>query len=60
MYELADGSKVRLGIVVAQVEFMGEFVGASIVFGDLDSDPLLGMTALESVGIEFDPRNQTP
>ena len=59
VYELADGSEVRLGIAVAQVEFMGEFVGATIVFGDPGSEPLLGVTALESVGIEIDPRNQT-
>ena len=38
---------------------MGEFVGATIVFGDPDSEPLLGVTALESVGIVVDPRNQT-
>ncbi|MDE2931152.1 MAG: clan AA aspartic protease [Chloroflexota bacterium] len=59
VYELADGSEVRLGIAVAQVEFMGEFVGATIVFGDEETEPLLGVTALESVGIEIDPRNQT-
>lgn len=59
VYELADSSEVRLGIAVAQVEFMGEFVGATIVFGDEESEPLLGVTALESVGIEIDPRNQT-
>ena len=59
VYELADGSEVRLGIAAAQVEFMGEFVGATIVFGEPEAEPLLGVTALESVGIEIDPRNQT-
>ena len=59
VYELADSSEVRLGIAVAQVEFMGEFVGATVVFSDPESEPLLGVTALESVGIEVDPRNQT-
>ena len=59
VYELADGSEVRMGVTVARVEFMGEFVGATIVFGDQDAEPLLGVTALESVGIEVDPRNQT-
>ncbi len=38
---------------------MGEFVGATIVLGEPDAEPLLGVTALESVGIEVDPRNQT-
>ena len=59
VYELADGSALRMDITVAQVEFMGEFVGATIMFGETDAEPLLGVTALESVGIEVDPRNQT-
>ena len=59
VYELADGSELRMDITVAQVEFMGEFVGATIIFGEADAEPLLGVTALESVGIEVDPRNQT-
>ena len=59
VYELADGSEVRMGVTVARVEFMGELVGATIIFGDPDAEPLLGVTALESVGIEVDPRNQT-
>ncbi len=58
-YELADGSELRMDITVAQVEFMGEFVGATIIFGETDAEPLLGVTALESVGIEVDPLNQT-
>ena len=29
-YELADGSEVRMGVAVARVEFIGEFVGATI------------------------------
>ena len=35
-----------------------DIVGSTIVFGEEDSEPLLGVTALESVGIEVDPRNQ--
>ncbi len=38
---------------------MGDFVGATIVFGEAGTEPLLGVTALESAGIELDPRNQT-
>ena len=59
VYELADGSELRMDITAARVEFMGEFVGATIMFGETDAEPLLGVTALESVGIEVDPRNQT-
>ena len=31
---------------------------AQIIFGDADAEPLLGVTALESVGVEVDPQNQ--
>ena len=58
IYALADGSEIRMSITTGDVEFMGEVVGATIVMGDEDSEPLLGVTALESVGIEVDPRNQ--
>ena len=49
---------MSMDITVGQIEFMGEIVGATIVIGDADAEPLLGLTALESVGIEVDPRNQ--
>jgi clan AA aspartic protease len=58
VYELADGTEMILEVGVAQVEFMGEFVGATVIFGEDDAEPLLGVTALESVGIEVDPLNQ--
>lgn len=57
-YELADGSKLELDIGIAQIEFMGEIGGAVVIFGNDDAEPLLGVTALESVGIEVDPQNQ--
>ena len=46
-----------MSVTTADVEFMGEIVGSTIVMGDEASEPLLGVTALESVGIEVDPRN---
>lgn len=58
VYELADGSELRMDVTVGQIEFMGEFVGGTIIFGDENAEPLLGVTALESVGIEVDPVNQ--
>jgi len=57
-YELADGTEISLDVGVAQIEFMGEGVGATVIFGNDDAEPLLGVTALESVGIEIDPQNQ--
>jgi clan AA aspartic protease len=56
--ELADGSEITLEVGSADVEFMGETVAVNIIFGADDVEPILGVTALESVGIEVDPRNQ--
>ena len=55
---LADGREVKMDITTGEIEFMGEVVGSTIVIGDEDAEPLLGLTALESVGIEVDPRTQ--
>jgi len=57
-YELADGSELKVPIGVARIEFMGDITGATVLFGNDDAEPILGMTVLESVGIEVDPKNQ--
>ena len=57
-YELADGSEIKLDITTGKLEFMGDIVGSTLIFGDDNAEPILGATALESVGIEVDPRNQ--
>lgn len=57
-YEMADGRRLQLDIGGAEFEFMGETVIGTVVFLDDDVEPLLGLTALESAGIEVDPRNQ--
>ncbi len=57
-YELADGTEIALGVGVARIEFMGDIVGATVIFGEEDCEPILGVTALESAGIEVDPVNQ--
>ena len=56
--ELADGSLLAVDVTVAEIEFMGEVVGGTVIFGQANAEPLLGLTALESVGIEVDPLNQ--
>ena len=58
LYELADGSQLRRDVAVAEIEFMGEIVGGTIIYGEAGVEPLLGVTALESVGIEVDPVSQ--
>ena len=57
-YELADGREETVDITIAEVEFMGEIVGATVGFGTDGVEPILGLTALESVGIEVDPVSQ--
>lgn len=57
-HTLADGSKIVMDIAVARVELMGEFAGVTVAFGNEPVEPLLGVTALESMGIEVDPHNQ--
>ena len=57
-YELADGSPVRLKVGGARVEFMGDITFSTVIFGKDEAEPILGVTALESVGIEIDPRTQ--
>ena len=59
IYSLADGSELKMGVAGGQIEFMGETVGGAVVFGEDDAEPLLGLTALASAGIEVDPHNRT-
>ena len=59
VYEMADGTQMQIDVTAALVEFMGEAVGATIIMGNTDAEPLLGVTALKSAGIEVDPRNET-
>ncbi|MDE2740563.1 MAG: clan AA aspartic protease [Gemmatimonadota bacterium] len=57
-YVLADGKLVSLDITIAEIEFEGEVVGGTIVYGNEGAEPLIGVTALESGGFEVDPRNE--
>ena len=57
-YELANGQTVEYPFGLAVIEFMGEITSGRVVFGPDDAEPLLGVTALESVGIMVDPASQ--
>ena len=57
-YVTADGREVEMDVTVGELEVMGALSGGVIVFGDEGAEPLLGVTALESAGIEVDPQNQ--
>jgi clan AA aspartic protease len=58
-YELASGEVKEYPYGLARIEFMGEITVGRVIFGDPDCEPLLGVTALESVGIVVDPANKT-
>jgi clan AA aspartic protease len=58
VYELADGSTVEYDFGLAVIEFMGEVTAGRVIFGPDACEPLLGVTALESVGITVDPTSQ--
>ena len=55
VYELADGTKHEYPFGLVEIRFMGEITAGRVVFGPDDVEPLLGVTALESVGITVDP-----
>jgi clan AA aspartic protease len=58
-YELADGSLEEYEFGLAEISFMGEITAGRVIFGPNEVEPLLGVTALESVGIVVDPANRT-
>jgi clan AA aspartic protease len=57
-YELADGTVVSYDIGYAFLCVNGEKVAANVVFGEEKSEPLLGVTVLESAGFIVDPVRQ--
>ena len=58
-YELANGEVQEYPFGLAQIEFMGDVTAGRVIFGPEGTEPLLGVTALESVGITIDPANRT-
>jgi len=58
-YELADGTVKEYPFGLVRIEFMGETTAGRVVFGATGTEPLLGVTALESVGIMVDPTDKT-
>mgnify|MGYP006278572305 CR=1 FL=1 len=57
-YELANGEVKEYDFGLVQIEFMGETTAGRVIFGEVEAEPLLGVTALESVGIMVDPVNK--
>jgi clan AA aspartic protease len=58
-YELTNGQVKEYPYGLARIEFMGEITAGRVIFGEDGCEPLLGVTALESIGIVVDPANKT-
>jgi clan AA aspartic protease len=57
--ELADGRPVELEYGFARISLMGEETVTPIVFGPEGSEPVLGVLALEGLGISVDPKTRS-
>jgi clan AA aspartic protease len=58
-FRLADGSVAEMGLCQVPLRIGQEAFMVSCVFGDDESEPLLGATALEEFGLGVDPVNHT-
>jgi clan AA aspartic protease len=58
-YELADGTLQEYPFGLVEISFMGEITAGRVIFGPDNAEPILGVTALESVGIVVDATNRT-
>ncbi len=56
-HELADGTTAEYPFAAVVIEFMGQKTGGRVIFGPDNAQPVLGVTALASVGIVIDPAN---
>jgi hypothetical protein len=59
VYELANGQTIECAYGFARVSFMGSETVTRVIFGPEESEPLLGVVALESTGIGVDPVSRT-
>jgi clan AA aspartic protease len=58
-YELGDRTIREYPFGPVRIEFMGETTAGHVISAAPGTEPLLGVTALESVGIMVDPANKT-
>ena len=59
VYELANGTLQEYPFGLVEIAFMGEVTAGRVIFGPDNAKPILGVTALESVGITVDPATRT-
>ncbi len=58
-YELADGTLIEYPYGFARISLMGSETVVQVIFGPNDCEPLLGVVALENIGIGVDPVSRT-
>ncbi|MCD6409163.1 MAG: aspartyl protease [Candidatus Verstraetearchaeota archaeon] len=51
----AFGGVVERDVGVAVIEIMGRRGGVTVIFGEEEDTPVIGVTALEALGLEVDP-----
>lgn len=59
VYELANGETVEYPVGFARVSFLGSETMTRIIFGPEGIEPLIGVVALEDMGIGVDPVSRT-
>ncbi len=52
---LADGSVIERYLGIAEIEVRGETAHSNVIFGDDADASVLGVTALEELGLQVDP-----
>ena len=59
VYELANGQPVEYEVGFPRVSFLGEETVTQVIFGPAGAEPILGVVALENVGVTVDPTTRT-
>ena len=59
VYELANGEPVEYEYGFARVALIGQETVLQIIFGPDDAEPILGVVALENMGVTVDPITRT-
>jgi clan AA aspartic protease len=55
VYELANGQPVEYEYGFARVAFLGAETVTQVIFGPPETEPILGVVALENTGVTVDP-----
>jgi len=53
--KLADGTVIQRHLGIAEVEVKGEVAHSNVIFGEDTDAAVLGVTALEELGLQIDP-----